>query len=441
MFQFQILFRNAIFCVAVGSFISPTTSLAQNANPPLQNSTRKIRVQPSAQSQRIGSAIHWQPDFASAVAQSQKTGKPIFWYVPTLRGTFMDRKSEIDRYMMAGPFSWPTIIAALNEQYVPIKIAPSQKQQTKYDLVPYKFIEPGFVILNSDGSEKLKTDRLTTLHVEWFRQLLANNANHPLPKVNRSTAAEPYSKGNFEAVLQQLNNSPNNTCQDKFFRGMSLFRLGRHNDAKMVWENMSKAYPDEPLAWKAAAEAQGIGPFVRGFEVHRKLPAKVLKFDYKLAGSAAPVNTYTEAQLWENSTQFLLGMQNEDGGFNDSDYDYGGTDSLPNVHVAVTSIAGMALIRTLERNEIEPAIRARIIKAINKAIAYVSNEKNINQADKDEILWAYAYRLRFLIRAKKQNSTLKNVEPSLDLQIKQAVAGLESIQSRRGGWYHEYNNP
>ena len=182
MFQFQILFRNAIFCVAVGSFISPTTSLAQNANPPLQNSTRKIRVQPSAQSQRIGSAIHWQPDFASAVAQSQKTGKPIFWYVPTLRGTFMDRKSEIDRYMMAGPFSWPTIIAALNEQYVPIKIAPSQKQQTKYDLVPYKFIEPGFVILNSDGSEKLKTDRLTTLHVEWFRQLLANNANHPLPE-------------------------------------------------------------------------------------------------------------------------------------------------------------------------------------------------------------------------------------------------------------------
>ena len=73
-----------------------------------QNSTRKIRVTPNAQSRRIGSAIKWQPDFEAAVAKSNQTGKPIFWYVPTLRGSFMDRKNEIDRYMLAGPFPGQT---------------------------------------------------------------------------------------------------------------------------------------------------------------------------------------------------------------------------------------------------------------------------------------------------------------------------------------------
>ena len=42
-------------------------------------------------------------------------------------------------------------------------------------------------------------------------------------------------------------------------------------------------------------------------------------------------------------------MQRTNGGYYDSDYDFGGTDSLPNVHVAVTALVGMALLDARER--------------------------------------------------------------------------------------------
>ena len=53
--------------------------------------------------------------------------------------------------------------------------------------------------------------------------------------------------------------------------GMFEFRRGEHAAAKKLWEQASLAQPDSPLAWKAAAEAEGFGPFVRGMEVHQKL--------------------------------------------------------------------------------------------------------------------------------------------------------------------------
>eukprot|EP01043_Picozoa_sp_COSAG02_P083676 COSAG02_NODE_21650_length_780_cov_0.973568_1_plen_175_part_10 len=134
-----------------------------------RNSTRKIRLTPSALTKQAGSAVNWEPDFDTAAQKSLETNKPIFWYVPTLRGTFMDRKSEIDRYMLSGPFSWPNIIEVINEHYIPVRSAPTKKQQADYQLVPYEFIEPGFLILKPDGKCETKVDRITTMHPQWFR--------------------------------------------------------------------------------------------------------------------------------------------------------------------------------------------------------------------------------------------------------------------------------
>ena len=89
--------------------------------------------------------------------------------------------------------------------------------------------------------------------------------------------------------------------------------------------------------------------------------------------------------------------------------------------------------------------RKKVASAIKSAISFVTDQANINQVDRDEILWAYAYRLRFLIQVKNLNPTIGEelgIEPAtLDQHISQAVASLESVQSRRGSWYHEYNNP
>ena len=440
--------------IAVIGGMSITTANVNAQGTVQKNSTRKIRVSPNTQSKRIGTAVNWQPDFDSAAAKSKETGKPIFWYVPTLNGTFMDRKPEVDRYMLAGPFSWPDIVDVINEHYIPIKAEPTQAQQKKYDLVPYEFVEPGFLILKPSGESTTKIDRITTMHPAWIRNLLTRSLLQPLPPKSKSkllaTAWKQFAAGDYGGTGKTLNDaqaglagrSPADASEIELLRGMAAYRIGKHDEAKSIWKAASETYTDQPLGWKAAAESQGIGPFSRGFEVHGSIPQAALDAGIKSKGSAAPAGTYTETQLWNSSVQFLLGMQNENGGFTDSDYDFGGTDSLPNVHLAVTSLAGMALLKAAKRPELPVPNRARIVDAIKKIVVYVNDEKNVNKADRDEILWAYAYRLRFLSRCLTQTGVDLGIEKAtLTAAHTKAVGALESVQSRGGGWYHEYTNP
>lgn len=416
-----------------------------------KNSMRKIRIQPSSQALRIGTAVDWQPDMEAAVAKSRETGKPIFWYVPTINGTFMDRKPEIDRYMLAGPFSWPDVIEDLNQRFIPVRQAPTREQQAKYDLVPYKFIEPGFLIVNTDGAQRLKVDRLTTLHIEWLRRLLSQHGGASADSIEQSSNMKRFSKGEYRELISDLktkSDAGKANSEDGLIYGMSLFRLGRHAEATKVWQQTSQQFGDDPLGWKAAAEAEKIGPFVRGFEIHRQLPQGAFQFD-SIKGSASPENTYPLADVRARGIEFLLGMQDQDGGFRDSDYDFGGTDSLPNVHVAVTALAGTAMLQELGRiakaSAINGETRKKLATAIKSAINFVTDDSKINIVDRDEILWAFAYRLRFLIQVKKLSPAIGEnfgiPEATLDQHISKSVAALESVQSRRGNWYHEYNNP
>ena len=438
--------------VTIGGLLTIHGDLLAQTNA-TRNSTRKIRMTPSALTKQAGSAVNWEPDFDTAAQKSLETNKPIFWYVPTLRGTFMDRKSEIDRYMLSGPFSWPNIIEVINEHYIPVRSAPTKKQQADYQLVPYEFIEPGFLILKPDGKCETKVDRITTMHPQWFRGLITRSLAQaqPIPTQPKllATAWKQFKIGDYETAAQTstLGDNedtlpPNARCELGLLRGMANFRLGRQEEAKAIWLALSEKFPNEPLAWKAAAEAQGAGPFYRGFEVHTDLPKPAMLAGIKSKGSAAPSNTFTEKELWNHGTNFLLGMQDESGGFTDSDYDFGGTDSLPNVHVAITALAGMAMLEALQRPDCPERLQRRLPAAIKRAIEFTTDDSRINKIDRDEILWAYAFRLRFLSRCLELPKTNLGV-PLEELRLSQqkTVELLEGVQSRGGGWYHEYNNP
>ena len=416
------------------------------------NSTKTIRVKPNSASRKIGSAVDWQPDFDTAVAKSEQTGKPLFWYVPTLPDTFMDRQVEIDRYMLAGPFSWPAIIEALNENAICLKTPPTKQQQRKFELQRYKFVEPGFVVLNPEGKKSSQVDKLTTLHPVWLNHLIQKTIGVAEPSELYSDVALPIWKlvadQKFDdalALARQELGKPDLTKAQKveleFLVGMTFFRSGQHTYAVEAWKSTGRRYPDQPLAWKAAAEAQLIGPFSRGFETHRSLPAAALAAGIDSRGSAAPKDVYTQPQLEARSVQFLFAMQNRDGSFRDSDYDYGGTDSLGNVHVAITSLAGIALLNQYEKVASDsPAQKKRLLTAVSSAARFVSGEGNINKRDRDEILWACAFRLRFLVACQRStDAQIKNaVRPGT---IPRMIKSLETIQTKRGSWYHEYENP
>jgi hypothetical protein len=398
-----------------------------------KNSMRKIRVKPSQQASKIGSAVNWETSFADALAKSKETGKPVFWYVPTLRGSFMDRKIEIDRYMLAGPFSWPNLIKAINDNFVPVRAMPTRDEQKQFELLPYKFVEPGFLIIQSDSAVTARVDHITTFSPNWFRKLLSENGvNVPRPKTFENMQAwwASFRAGNYDVEIPVPNDGVHHATEQMLLAGMFKFRQGKHEEARELWKTASQIRPNTPLAWKAAAEAEGFGPFSRGFEVFRSVPVEAMTAGINSVGSASPKGVYDEAAIWNRSIQFLLGMQRQDGGWVDSDYDFGGTDSLPNVHVAVTALCGMSLLEARSRL---PELKDKIDLAITNAAKFVNDPKNLNLVDRDEILWAHAYKLRFTARLIADGLATPD-------QLNASVVDLQNVQSNKGHWYHEYNN-
>ncbi len=413
--------------------------------PETKNSTTKNRIQPDDLGRKIGSAIAWESNYDTALAKAKETGKPIFWYVQSLPGTFMDRKDVINDYMLAGPFSWPSIVALINRNCVPLKTIPNASLSNKFQLKVYRFVEPGFLIVRPDEEVTLLANRLTTLHPRWIFRILADalgdRTNWEESCGNKVDSVESKNweraiASNWHLEESSVENLLKcDSIEAKLLAGMFVFRMGRQEEAKRIWQESSLSYPDHPLAWKAACEAQGIGPFCRGFEVFDKLPESSFAIADKLdISSAALTGSFSEAELWQRSVNFLLGMQSERGGIFDSDYDFGGVDSMPNVFTAVTSLVGLALIEA-ERKSVDPKRKKEIHIGLDRAVAFVSQDLNLNLNDRDEILWAQAYRVR-LLAAMQKRANNSGVSGSLQ----NAVQQLETLQLRTGGWFHEYAN-
>ena len=189
-------------------------------------------------------------------------------------------------------------------------------------------------------------------------------------------------------------------------------------------------------------EAEGHGPFVHGFADFLPLPPAVLA-SAPTDGSRAPASTYTEPQLWQRSVDFLLAMDDGDGVIRDSIYDFGGTDSLPNVYAAVSCIAGAALLEARTRQqhgqlELGSGTGERIEAMLERLLTGGCNDQLLCRTDRDEILWAYTYRIRLLSRW----ITLRPADKQRLLPpLQQAVDALTALQPDSGMWFHEYGNP
>ncbi|MBI4881330.1 MAG: terpene cyclase/mutase family protein [Planctomycetes bacterium] len=409
-----------------------------------QNSVERLRPEPGPAAARAGSAVHWRADLESALLESSESGKPVFWYVPTIFQSFMDRTAELQRYMMGGPFSWPRAVKLLNERFVPVKFAAGSPECEQFSLAPIDFIEPGYLVLDAAGKELLRRDRVTTLHPAWFLRPLGEVAGAPLesddplpgvlaPETARRFFRELPAQGT-EAPAEELRGFTDaERAEALFLFGAGLFDSRLDEEARAVWRDLAAALPDEPFAHKAALELEGHGPYVNGFETYEELPRAAL--DCSGCGTQAARGTYAEEDLCARGTRFLLRMQRGHGGFTDSRYDFGGSDSLPNVHVAVTALAASALLEQAERREgADPLVE----EGLELAISYLLDEAHVNAADKDEIVWAHAYRARFfsrLIDLRPQEK--ERVLPAFE----HAVAGLLATQAENGAWRHEYQNP
>lgn len=426
--------------------------VASAAALPAQNSTKKIRTAPSDLAARAGDAVPWRKDLAEALAEAQSDGKLVFWYVPSVARSPMDRKPEIDRYLRGGPFSWPTTIDLLAAHFVPVAEVARGELQKKYGLVRQRYLEPGYLVLDGDGVVKLRVDQITTLHPEWFeaplRRLVgARSEGFPGAPALRE-AWDAYRSGDLEQAVAFANavlgKSPSDrlAAEARWLAGAALCRSGQRSAAVAAWRELAAALPDQPFAWKAALEAEGHGPFVHGFEDYLPLPAAVLGSD-PADGSRAPEGAYAEDELWRRGVEFLVGLDDGDGCLRDSIYDFGGTDGLPNVHAAITCLAGEALLLAQERArtgslQLSQKTSARVETLLQRILQNVHDAAWLSLSDRDEIVWARAYALRFLAawRAHRAGDSER-----LQAPLRSGVAALLALQPETGVWFHEYGNP
>ena len=418
---------------------------------PAQNSTKKIRTRPGELAAKAGSAVPWREHVDAALAESKRTGKPVFWYVPSVRRSRMDRKPEIDRYMMGGPFSWPSTIELLKQHFVPVRAVARGELAQRHELLPQKFIEPGYVVMDANGDALLRVDQLTTFHPQWFEAPLRRVVNKPREGFPGSGKLARWWDAYRAQPLAELPASMASGGEEMaalfaemlWLQGAQAFRLGEREAAVALWRQICADFPDQPWAWKAALEVEGHGPFVHGFEIYGELPDAVLAADPH-DGTRAPAGVFDQAQLWQRGVAFLATAHDQDGVYRDSTYDFGGTDALPNVHAAISCLVGEALLVAGQRVAdgrlvLDAPVTARVEQLLAMMRENASKQDWLALSDRDEILWARAYALRFL-QAWKARRGDRQAE-AVDRDIRHGVAALLALQPETGVWFHEYGNP
>jgi len=464
--------------------------LAQDSGPP-------PRIPNDAVTERCGSLVRWETDLAAALARATREKRPVFWYVNEIAGSPMDRRQVLDNYMRAGPFSQPDVMDLLERRFVALRAPAEEDVQERYDVRAFKLIEPGFLVLVPDGRELCRVDRIATFSEEWMVHALrealkkapglsraegkdaagllrdgeperalesvagegperrylegrilrrlrrAEDARKALEAAGTADArvelavlalreGKPAEAlGVLDGLLRRGDLRFSRAAEAHWLYGVALRLLGRDADAEGVWRKLATAMPESPWAWKAHAEAIGAGPFSRGFELVAWVPAEALL--------PAPATTRRPRKPEEARAQaeaavaFLLARQRGSGAWDDSNYDFGGLDSLPNVHAAVTALAAIALLRWRDAGP-APAVD----EALARAWRFLADERNTAPKDRDELAWAHVYRLLL-------GDAWLEADPARAAAIRPKLAEwaglLAKCRSRKGVFHHEYANP
>lgn len=420
---------------------------------------------------RCGSEIPWLDDFEAAKKAAAETGKPVFWFVPTSLGTRMDRKQELYWAMRGGPFFDADVVRFIRSRFVPLELglAPLLDGEEEdlpdrdvrrslartYGLANLSFIEPGFLLLDSGMKPVAKMDGLSSLNATWLlERLRALVAEHEAlrgpteeedgPEIPgrdepeggslSSAARAAVREGRFAAAAALLEKlagdelSPAQRAEAAWLHGAALHRTRRGAAGDAIWQRLVREHPDSRWAWKARLELDRMGPFVVGLETLRAPPASAQGRE-PLRGTQVGSAGLTDEEIARDALPVLLTLQREHGGWDDSRYDYGGLDSLPNVHVAVSALAAEALLawRALAPEPVDAALAL--------ALPWILDDAHLVESDEDELIWAHVYRLELLARLLASE---RPDDEQLRRHARRIVEKVLALQSPQGSWRHEY---
>lgn len=401
-------------------------------------------------------------DLDAALERARTEGKPILWFVPTAQRTPLDRRQELYWYMMGGAFSEPRVVNWIEKHFVALKLGFSPllrgddelatigRRNTgadRYGLAAPTFVEPGFVILDPAGELVATIDRLLYFQVDWFgarmdrllgpRRENLGDLRFPSPAADALAEVRAAMRaGDEAAALKALSAAGRRlegdlAAEAAWIEGLAHWQLGDRDRATKGWRKLIETSSQSIWAARARLELEGWGPFRHGFAGMKEPDARLAASTDLRTSRVAGVELDQEERI-RQGLRFLLRQQNPDGSWTDSRYDFGGADSLPNVHMAITALAARGLLEWLDLD------REAVSAALDRALTYLLDDAHLATADEDEIIWAQVYRLDFMLRALELMPESKS---KLKSKAQALVKAIEKDQLRGGGWRHEYPNP
>jgi hypothetical protein len=402
---------------------------------------------------------------AQARKLARERGRLILWYCPRTPGTHMYRAALLDTYLKAAIFSDPGFVELVQAKFVPLRMACDEKRFAALGFKRFQFVEPGFLLLSPEGRIVHAIDRIRTFNADWMRaalvSVLRKNDEYNAPAGGSpedllrggddEKALEKATPGQKALILRRAGRYEEVLALEAgpLQKGLALLGLRRYDEARAALERDASAesiyhraaidwwtgkdpeprlrevmrlHPETPWAWRAAAN------LARGPDTLRDGPMTHLFEDFTLVPPAgAPASTRLPASDPEaaarGAAEFLLRAQRESGAWSDSRYCYWpDIGLLPNVHLAVTALAALALS---ERRDLAPA---RIDAAVARAEKYILDESRLARGKNEE---AYAEAYRLLYFAGKKDAAAMN----------RIATRLAALQDKDGFWGHEYPNP
>ncbi|HHI79433.1 MAG TPA: tetratricopeptide repeat protein, partial [Planctomycetes bacterium] len=233
-----------------------------------------------------------------------------------------------------------------------------------------------------------------------------------------------------------------------WWKGAALWRLWRTREAIAAFSRA--ALGDGPFAQRAAAmlargdDTTPLSPLAHDFEIlvdtrvawkkGSPLPSTSELGEPKNLKKALPARARA-------GLLYLLERQRPDGSWSDTRYAYWPAPKiLPNVRVAVTALAATALLRWRDRlprgqGALSPQ---RIDQAVQKAQAYLSDDKRLALGTEEEV-YSEAYRMLFFLERLKQGK--KAEHKTLVAELERLARRAQQIQDKNSGFFaHEYKN-
>ena len=183
---------------------------------------------------RCGRDVKWRKanDLEGALLEAHKEGRPVFAYVYD-----RDRSSKFgnkfkDRFMMAGAFADPDLVAFINRKFIPLRVNMGSEFVETTGLDLRKLIVPGVVFLDGNAKILHKYDSITSSSTELLfracRSVLEKN-----PALNKPGAD----------LVAREKEAAGGELRPRYLHGLELLRDGEWDRALALFGGVVKSSP------------------------------------------------------------------------------------------------------------------------------------------------------------------------------------------------------